>query len=230
MNNGSDDVLVRVTHGSSQSEEYWILAKGTRTSHTVKFYLKDPGESTYTQVDSAEIDDGGTATPPSEPTSKEDTSGRTYSFDGWYEDEACQTPAVFTNITADKNYYAEYNIDQHAVTFNLKDAGETSFVKVGDDTVDDGGSAAAPPEPANKKVDGSTYEFDGWYEDEACQTPAVLTNIKDDKDYYAKYDLVGHDVTFMLKDAGQSSFATVTTDMVEDGADAEAPDEGQEKN
>ena len=202
-----------------------VYAKYDIKQHTVTFMLKDAASSTFTKVSEDTIDDGGEASPPAEDASKE-VSGKTYSFSGWFEDQACTQAATFTNIKADKTYYAKYDIDTHKVQFWLKDAGATTFTKWGDEiTVSDGSTVLGPDHPENKKVDSTTYTFKGWFTTEDCDEDADLTNIKEDKNFYAKYDPSAYDVVFKLKDAGESTFAEVSTATIEDGEEATAPTE-----
>ncbi len=75
------------------------------------------------------------------------------------------------------------------VQFFLQDAGETSFVELEDEkqTVGVGKDATDPGLEATKTVDDKTYSLLAWYTDETCTTPAELTDIREDKKFYAKY-------------------------------------------
>ena len=98
----------------------------------------------------------------------------------------------------------------YTVDFKLKDAGEQSFEPVAPEKytkrVPEGFTAkqlSIPNEkepnvyPQTKVVDGITYEFDGWYKDQAC-TEEVKWNtetITDNITYYAQYVPVVKDIT-----------------------------------
>ncbi|MBP3853520.1 MAG: InlB B-repeat-containing protein [Erysipelotrichaceae bacterium] len=228
---GQDQTVVIHHHrqDSTSREDFYILAKAQ--THTVTFYLRDAGETSFENVHESTVGHGQAVSDVPEYPDEKTVGSKTYTFDGWYSDQACTTPADLSNITADQSVYAKYDEKTNVVTFMFKDAGETSFENVHESEVSYGGTVTDIPEyPDTKKVDGKSYIFEGWFDDERCTIPASFRNITEDKTVYARYTLRNHTVTFMLKDAGESAFAKVQDSIVPSGSDVEdAPVYPEEK-
>nr|WP_293301508.1 InlB B-repeat-containing protein [Allomuricauda sp.] len=139
------------------------------TSHTVIF---DTGGGSA--VSGQEIEDGGTATEPEDPT----RDG--FSFGGWYTDDTYGAAFAFsTAISEDTELYAKW-LDIYTVIF---DTGGGSAVD-GQEVVD--GRAATEPEDPTR--DG--FSFGGWYTDDTYGTAfAFSTAISEDTELYAKWEV-----------------------------------------
>ncbi|MBP3890760.1 MAG: InlB B-repeat-containing protein [Solobacterium sp.] len=223
------NVTIRWRRSGTTTEYYYILAKAqVKEKYDVTFMLQDAGATSFETVKEEQVEEGSDATAPEEPGTKV-VGDITYAFDGWYEDEDCTQSATLTNITEPKTFYAKYEVSGYNVVFKLQDAGATSFETVQEGVVDAGADAEAPEEPDTKVVGDITYAFNGWYEDEDCTVTADLTNISEPKTFYAKYEASAYNVVFKLQDAGESSFETVQESMVNEGEDAEAPEESETK-
>ena len=107
-----------------------------------------------TELKSEQVESGATATPPANPT----RSG--YTFTGWL-------PSVFTNINADTDFTAQYEIIivYHTVNF-YSDGVLLSSQQVAD------GTSAIPPLPPQKE----DYIFDHWDADFSCVTADLTIN------------------------------------------------------
>ncbi|MBQ6401841.1 MAG: InlB B-repeat-containing protein [Firmicutes bacterium] len=197
---------------------------------TVTFNLMDAGESSFVVEDTVQVKAGGTATAPDEPATKQDSEDRWYAFSGWCSDQACETPATLTNITADTQVYGKYTPMNHSVVFNLKDAKASDFAAIHTSIVPSGEPVTdAPVEPAEKMVDNILYAFSGWCTDDTCETAADLTKITADTQVYGKYEIKKLTVKFMFKDVGASGFTQETEKTVEYGDDITDPPQHADK-
>ena len=224
-NNTNSDQQATVRWQRSGTSEYFYITVKAQAKHTVTFNLQDAGESSFAVDSTQEVNNGGSVTAPTK-ADKTDGSGRTWTFSGWFTNQACTqaaTAADYQNITADKQFYGKYTLKNHTVTFNLQDAGASSFATVDTKHVQSGSSVTPPIEPSDKTdSSGRTWVFSGWFTDQPCTQAATDTdyqNITADKEFYAKYVLKKHKVTFMFQDAGESSFTKETEIEVDSGSD-----------
>lgn len=109
------------------------------------------------------VAEGATA---SEPSPAPTRAG--YTFDGWYQDQACLTPwnFGFNSIYANTTIYAKWTGgggggDNYVFFDTLGGSG------IGTQVVATGGLATEPVQYPDK----SGYIFTGWYKDETCTTP-----------------------------------------------------------
>ena len=164
-----DSEVIPVTGGGDVAEKY-----------TVTFDTN--GGSA---IASAEVDEGGKVTRPTDPT----YDG--YVFDGWYADEDLTTPFDFENttVTSDITIYAKWTeksvtppATQYTVTFNTNGGSAIDPVKV-----DEGGKVTKPTDPTN--TNGENIVFGGWYSDVLLTTPFDFENttITADTTLYAKW-------------------------------------------
>ena len=85
----------------------------------------------------------------------------------------------------------QYNIENRCnVTFKVQMPGSQTFVTQTAVNVAEGTSESSlkPPAMDDKIVNGVTYEFGGWYEDQACTIRAQFDGtVDDDVTYYGRY-------------------------------------------
>lgn len=109
--------------------------------------------------------------------------------------------------------------DTYTVDFKLKDVGDTSFdpvdpevytQRVNDGTTTDKLKVPTVKEPKNypkikTDANGIQYQFDGWYQDEACTQKVAFdssTTIKQNTTFYGKYVPMTTSVTITKKVTG----------------------------
>lgn len=125
-----------------------------------------------------------------------------YIFEGWYEDETFETPFDLEAFMAEQDkssisVYARFDAISVRLTY-MSQGTEHEAVEV---TIESA-------EPTVDDPTKSGYEFIGWFEDEACETPF------DYREYFANYFTAGaSDVTVY---AGFARIATIT--YLADGA------------
>ena len=109
-------------------------------------------------VASQEINKGGKAKLPSDPTKEG------YTFDGWHLDESCTQVFNFdTVLTENTTLYAKWLVKTPAVqkiTVTFNSLGGSA---VAPQEIDKGDKATPPGDPTKEG-----YDFGGWYEDEEC--------------------------------------------------------------
>ena len=150
-----------------------------------------------TLVASQEIDEGGKATRPANP-SKASTAEYDYTFAGWYKDQALTQEFNFNTETINSaiTLYAKWNEiakggqGQQETTYNV------TFVSNGGTAVDrqqivEGQTATEPTAPTKEHAqaaDGYICKFMGWYSDfELTQPFDFSTPINSAKVLYAKW-------------------------------------------
>ncbi|XMB85912.1 InlB B-repeat-containing protein [Mycoplasmatota bacterium WC44] len=109
-----------------------VFAEYEKVEYNVTFY-----GYRNTILKSQSVSYGSYATPPNAPT----VSG--YEFDGWIGN--------YSNITSNKNIYADYDVVTHTVKF------KSNGLLIKTDEVEDGGRATAPSDPSM-----TGYTFTGW--------------------------------------------------------------------
>lgn len=124
-----------------------------------------------------------------------------YMFKGWYTSASFDGPAVSaisSSDTGNKKFYAEWEIIEYTITFELNGGNFASGTRLSKYTV----------ETPTINLEGSAYlptksgsEFLGWYTSPQFNT-AVVTQIHSgntgNKVFYAKYNELGFVVTFIL--------------------------------
>ena len=112
-------------------------------------------------------------------------------------------------VGSGNTYHLDHTIvlneqDYRTVTFNVKYPGETEFASLTDyaQRVKNGTSESTLNKPSTTAVpttwpyDGVTYQFQGWYTDEACTQSATFSgSITVNKAYYAKYEPINQKYT-----------------------------------
>ena len=94
-----------------------------------------------------------------------------YTFDGWFEDEACEVAAdttVETGSTGDLVFYASWTPIEYTITYNLYGGGWDGEPNSGSYTIETGAELAAPV------LEGSF--FVGWYD--SAEGGALVTSIE----------------------------------------------------
>ena len=174
---------------SKTSDNTGNTTQNTTTKYTVKFNTNG-GSS----VSSQKVEDGKTASKPSDPIKKG------YSFIGWYSDEACNTAYDFaTAITGNITIYAKWSIESYTVAFDVKGGKET----IDDQTVEYNGTITRPNNPTK---DG--YTFGGWYTSSSYYTEYVFTSkVTRSFTLYAKWNEIPKTVKYEL---GESTIDTWT--------------------
>ena len=127
------------------------------TTYTVTFNSNGHGTAPAAQT----VEDGKTATKPTDPTA----SG--WTFKGWYKDKDCKNAFDFsTPITGNITLYAKWmenggtvTPDTYTVTFDANGHGTAPTAQ----TVEDGKTATKPDDPTE-----TGWKFDGWYTEAAC--------------------------------------------------------------
>lgn len=141
---------------------------------------------------------GGVATPETFPAPTKEG----YIFEGWYEDETFKTPFDLDAFMAEQDkssiaVYARFDAICVKLTY-MSQGAEHDAVEV----------TIKSAEPTVAVPTKSGYEFIGWFEDEACETPF------DYQEFFANYFTAGaSDVTVY---AGFARIATIT--YLADGA------------
>ena len=94
-----------------------------------------------------------------------------YTFDGWFEDEACEVAAdttVETGSTGDLVFYASWTPIEYTITYNLYGGGWDGEPNSGSYTIETGAELAGPV------LEGSF--FVGWYD--SAEGGALVTSIE----------------------------------------------------
>jgi len=161
------------------------------TSQTTKYTVKFNSNG-GTSVASQKIEDGKTATKPTNPTKKG------YSFIGWFSDETLNTEFDFaTIVTGNITIYAKWSIESYIVAFDVKGGNET----IDDQTVEYNGTITRPNNPTK---DG--YTFGGWYTSSSYYTEYVFTSkVTRSFTLYAKWNEIPKTVKYEL---GESTIDT----------------------
>ena len=148
---GSEDIF------SNEFTVTWLFDMAPDT-YTVTFDANGHGTAPTAQT----VEDGKTATKPTDPTA----SG--WTFKGWYQDKTCSIPFNFaTPITGNITLYAKWTEnggtvtpDTYTVTFDANGHGTAPAAQ----TVEDGKTATKPADPT-----ASGWTFKGWYKDKDCK-------------------------------------------------------------
>ena len=126
-NNGHNET---VASGTNTYHLDGVLILNEKNKYTVNFALKDAGETAFSIVEpekySRRVDEGFEADLLSRPDVADSTTypsekivnGITYTFDGWYKDEACTERVDWETETITKNttYYARYVPSAQTIT------------------------------------------------------------------------------------------------------------------
>lgn len=126
-NNGHNET---VASGTNTYHLDGVLILNEKNKYTVNFALKDTGETAFSIVEpekySRRVDEGFEADLLSRPDVADSTTypsekiekGITYTFDGWYKDEACTERVDWERETITKNttYYARYVPSAQTIT------------------------------------------------------------------------------------------------------------------
>ncbi len=142
----------------AENLQTWI--KSTVVKHTVTFNTNGHGTAPASQT----VEEGKTATMPTNPT----VEG--YTFGGWYTDSACTTAYNFTTpVTADITLYAKWTAITYTVTF--KSNGVNATCSPGTMTYTYG-------QPYGELATASRtgYTFAGWYTAETGGTKVETTD------------------------------------------------------
>jgi uncharacterized repeat protein (TIGR02543 family) len=155
---------------SSVTSKITLYARWNTVTHTVTFINYDNIELHTTTVG-----EGGTLTPPEDPTRYG------FVFDGWYSDDDFTTEYDFTaEIYSDTAIYAKW-LQQFTVTFNANGGSPVPAQQ----TVTQGGKVTRPlNNPAQ-----IGFVFDGWYSDDDFTVKYDFNNeIYSDTAIYAKWN------------------------------------------
>ena len=172
-------------------------------------------------VEAQTVNKDGKATQPTAPT-KTATAAETYTFAGWYKDEACTQAFDFnTGITENITLYAKWTPTAVMYTVSFSTGAGASLVPSA--SVAYGGKVTKPTDPTKVDPAGEQkYAFGGWYKDAGFQTEFDFANdtITAATTLYAKWDLTDKfQVVFNTMGSEQS----VTTQQVFDGETATEP-------
>ena len=179
-------------------------------------------------VASQEVNEGGKATRPSNPTKTADAQ-YTYTFENWYKDSACTQLFDFnTAITANTTIFAKWTstpvqVTKYTVTFELNGgigAGITS------QQVNAGGKATRPTVDPIKMADSQyTYTFENWYKDSALTQEFNFNTeiINAATTIYAKYTATAIPTTTYTVTFNTNGGSTVTAQTVTAGGKATRP-------
>ena len=139
-------------------------------------------------VKSQKIEDGKTATKPSDPTKKG------YTFIGWYSDEACNNEYDFaTAVTKNITIYAKWSIDSYTVSFDVNGGNEA----IDDQIVEYNGTLTKPTDPTKEG-----YTFGGWYTSSYYMTEFNFTSkITKSLTLYAKWNEIPKVAKYELGEA-----------------------------
>jgi uncharacterized repeat protein (TIGR02543 family) len=132
-----------------------------------------------------------TATAPTAP------SKTSYTFAGWYTDNALTTAFTFTTaITGDTTLYAKWTINSYTVTFTSNGGSAVTS-----QSVNYNATANQPTAPTR-----TGYTFAGWYSDAALTTAFVFTtSIAGDTTLFAKWTALNYTLTFAPDSNGNLS-------------------------
>ena len=185
-------------------------------THTVTFDLNG-GKLPEGYGETITVNDGDTLEDLDDPTRA------SYSFAGWYTDEALTEPFVVkTPITDDITLYARWSLIEtvktYTVTFDLgiplSDIFEAEYEKSA--TVEEGKTVAKPADPTLTYIATSTsLGFEGWYDDETCSTEFDFnTPITEDTTVYAKWNMVADGKYFVTNEDELSAWRDKVNTMV----------------
>ena len=136
---------------------------------------------------------------PSTTPTRNDSYNETYTFAGWYKDEACTVPFDFDTeiITGPTTIYVKWDSAPRmfTVTFNTLGGSEVNAINA-----TYGSKITKPTDPSKISTSASTYTFVGWYKDTTLQQAFDFDNdtITEAITLYAKWDTapVEYIVTF----------------------------------
>jgi uncharacterized repeat protein (TIGR02543 family) len=194
----------------STAAEFSFSADGNRTlvahfsgnTHTVTF---DPQGGSA--VDPQNVEHGGKATKPTDPTRAD------YIFGGWYKDAACTNIWSFDNdeVTSDITLYADWipaSATTYKVTFNSQGGShvEQQIIAAGE-------KASHPTAPTR---DG--YTFSGWHREAGCVNAwdFAVDLVTQDTTLYAKWTEVGAN-TYVVTFNSQGGSAVDPQTVAHDG-------------
>ena len=103
--------------------------------------------------------------PETDPTKDEDATTK-YTFGGWFKEAACENAFDFdAAIQANTEIFAKWDTQgKFTVSFNSKGGSDVTAI-----TVLDGEKATRPETDPTRENDAThSYEFAGWFKDEAC--------------------------------------------------------------
>ena len=126
---------------------------------------------TYVGADGVTSTNPGNYTIESETSTISDLTKVGYTFDGWFEDEACEVAAdttVETGSTGDLVFYASWTPIEYTITYNLYGGGWDGEPNSGSYTIETGAELADPV------LEGSF--FVGWYD--SAEGGALVTSIE----------------------------------------------------
>ena len=129
-----------------------------------------------------------------------------YTFKGWYDNEnltGSPVTAIGGTETGNKEYWAKWEINQYAITFDTNGGSEIAPI-----TQDYGTTITAPADPTRKG-----YTFKGWDKEIPKTMPAENMTVK------AQWEINQYTITFDTN--GGSEIATITQDY---GTEITAPD------
>ena len=157
------------------------ITKAESVGGGVVQYTVDFDTDEGTEVESVQVDYGGTVTKPGAPSK----SGKR--FVGWYTESSFDNRFVFTTpITGSMTLYAKWDEVQHTVIYT---DGGTEVESV---QVNDGETVTKPGAPSK-----SGKRFGGWYTESSFDNRFVFTTpITGSMTLYAKWDEVQHTVDF----------------------------------
>lgn len=175
----SYDVTPAFFTNTPYSKVTYVFGGGIVTPdiYTVTFDANGHGTAPTAQT----VEDGKTATKPSDPTE----TG--WKFDGWYKEADCINAFDFaTPITGNITLYAKWTEDGgivtpdiFTVTFDANGHGTAPAAQ----TIEDGKTATKPDDPT-----ASGWTFKGWYKEAACTNAFdFATPITGDITLYAKW-------------------------------------------
>ena len=192
-----------------------LYAKWTETVNKYEVSFNTNGG---TEVASQSIAYGSKATEPTEPT-KEADAQYTYTFAGWYTDQACTAAYDFnTEVTAAITLYAKWTetTNQYVVVFNSNGGTAVNL-----EYVNYGGKVTEPTAPTKAADAQYTYTFGGWYSDQGLtQAYNFNTIVTGGFTLYAKWNTTTNEYTVTFNTNGGSA---VTSQTVAYGATATQP-------
>ena len=184
-----------------------LYAKWTATSKqiVVENYTVSFNSNGGSAVASQEVNEGGKATRPSNPTKTAD-SQYTYTFENWYKDSACTQLFDFnTTITANTTLYAKWTATPIQVITNsyLITFDSNGGSSVPSQTVAEGDKVSIPADPTKDATFTDAYIFAGWYTDANCTRDYNFDNpVTSSFTLYAKWDLTANKLSVMFNTNG----------------------------
>ena len=198
---------------NSKSDDIDDQVQTDETKYTVTF-----DSNGGSNVSSVEVVSGGKVTRPNNPT-KTATAAETYTFAGWYKDQALTAEFNFDieTITAATTIYAKWTATpvEYVVTFNYNNGDAATTVNVNYNS-----TISRPTDPTKANEGNTKYAFAGWYTNEACtESFDFATPITGAISLYAKWEATDK-VSVIFDSNGGSS---VDTQLVFPGEKATAP-------